>query len=121
MHELSIAVNLIETVCEELPRLGTGVRVTVVRMRIGTLSGVVPDALRFSFDVAAADSRIEGASLQIEEVPVAVYCAACRAERELASPLHLRCPVCDSASPDVRRGREVELIALEVVDDSAHC
>lgn len=65
MHELSIAMSLVETVCEELPRLGR-VSVKSVRIRVGPLSGVVPDALAFAFDVAAADSPIAGARLDIE-------------------------------------------------------
>jgi hydrogenase nickel incorporation protein HypA/HybF len=67
MHELSIAVSLVDAICEELPRLGDGVRVRAVRLRIGSLSGVAPAALTFAFDVATADSPIAGTYLEIEE------------------------------------------------------
>jgi hydrogenase nickel incorporation protein HypA/HybF len=67
MHELSIAVSLVDTICDELPRLGDGVRVCAVRLRIGSLSGVAPAALTFAFDVATADSPIAGARLDIED------------------------------------------------------
>jgi hydrogenase nickel incorporation protein HypA/HybF len=66
MHELSIALSLIEAVSEEVPRLGPDVTVRSVRIRVGTLSGVAPDALAFAFDAAAADSAIAGARLLIE-------------------------------------------------------
>jgi hydrogenase nickel incorporation protein HypA/HybF len=66
MHELSIALSLIDAVCEELPRIGANVSVRSVRIRVGPLSGVVPDALTFAFDVAAAESPIAGARLDIE-------------------------------------------------------
>jgi hydrogenase nickel incorporation protein HypA/HybF len=66
MHELSIALNLIDAICEELPRIGDRVSVRSVRVRIGPLSGVVPDALAFAFEVAAGDSPIAGARLDIE-------------------------------------------------------
>jgi hydrogenase nickel incorporation protein HypA/HybF len=66
MHELSIAISLVDAVCEELPRFGEFVSVRSVRIRVGPLSGVVPEALAFAFDVAAADSAIAGAQLQIE-------------------------------------------------------
>lgn len=66
MHELSIALSLIDAVCDELPRLGE-VAVRCVHVRVGPLSGVVADALAFAFDVAVADSRIAGAELRIEQ------------------------------------------------------
>lgn len=83
MHELSIAISLVEAVCDELPRLGDGVTVRAVRLRVGPLSGVVPDALAFAFDAAALETPIAGARLDIEATA----------------------------------GRELELAALEVVDD----
>ena len=65
VHELSIALSLVDAVCEELPKLGA-VRVAAVRLRIGAMSGVAPDALEFAFDVAAGDTPIAGAELAIE-------------------------------------------------------
>jgi hydrogenase nickel incorporation protein HypA/HybF len=66
MHELSIALSLIDAVCDELPRLGPNVAVRSIRVRVGPLSGVVPDALAFAFEVAAAESPLAGARLDIE-------------------------------------------------------
>jgi len=66
MHELSIALSLVDAVCDELPRLGANVSVRSVRVRIGPASGVSPDALTFAFDVAAAESPIAGARLEVE-------------------------------------------------------
>jgi len=65
MHELSIAVSLVETICDELPGLGE-VRVAMVTLRVGALSGVAPDALAFAFDLATDNTRIAGAQLHIE-------------------------------------------------------
>jgi hydrogenase nickel incorporation protein HypA/HybF len=113
MHELSIAVSLIEMASEEAERLG-GVRVEALHLKLGPLSGVVRDALLFSFDLAAAGTVIEGARLEIEDVPVVVFCQSCNAERPLPSIQHFRCPVCDKPTPDVVRGRELELTALAV-------
>ncbi len=66
MHELSIALSLVDAVSDELPRLGTGVTVRSVRVRVGSLSGVSADALAFAFTVAVEDSAIAGATLEIE-------------------------------------------------------
>jgi hydrogenase nickel incorporation protein HypA/HybF len=115
MHELSIAVSIVDLACEELSRLGA-VRVDAVHVRVGPLSGVVRDALLFSFDAATAGTSLQGARLEIEDVPVTVWCVACGAERALASLAHRRCPVCDTLTPDIVRGEELEVVGLEVVD-----
>jgi hydrogenase nickel incorporation protein HypA/HybF len=115
MHELSIAVSLIDAACEEAERLGN-VRVAVLHLRLGALSGVVKDALEFSFDLAAEGTVIAGARLEIEEIPVVVFCPACRAERELPGLQSFRCPVCGGETADLVRGRELELVSMEVLD-----
>jgi hydrogenase nickel incorporation protein HypA/HybF len=66
MHELSIAISLVDLACEEKERRSLP-RVQALRLRLGTLSGVVKDALLFSFDLASAGTCVEGAALKIEE------------------------------------------------------
>ena len=117
MHELSIAISLVELACEEASRLGD-VRVDAMHLRLGPLSGVVKDALLFSFDLATEGTAIQGARLEIEDVPLTVFCARCHEEGQVASAQHLHCPVCDAPTPEVVRGRELELFALEVHDNA---
>jgi hydrogenase nickel incorporation protein HypA/HybF len=113
MHELSIAMSLVDAACDKAAELG-GVRVDVLYVRLGVLSGVVKEALLFSFDLAAEGTAIAGARLDIEEVPVTVHCPTCGEERRLPSIQHFRCPVCDTPTPEVTGGRELELATLEV-------
>jgi hydrogenase nickel incorporation protein HypA/HybF len=120
VHELSVALSLVDAVCEKAGALGN-VRVDAVFVRLGELSGVLKDALSFCFEVAAKGTAVEGARLEVEDVPVTVLCPRCSAERRLASVQHLRCPVCDEPTPDVIDGRELELAALEVSDRAPHC
>jgi hydrogenase nickel incorporation protein HypA/HybF len=152
MHELSIAVSLIETACDHLashaqpagpppasrlspaagcattPANGNGgnrgqalPRVLALHLRLGPLAGVVKEALLFSFDLAAEGTPIAGARLQIEDVPVVVYCPRCAARRTLASIQNFCCPVCGEPTPEVLEGRELELKSMEVsVDDDPH-
>ena len=68
MHELSIAVSLVEVACEKAEELSPA-RVEALHVQVGRLSGVVPDALYFSFDVAARGTVLEGAKLLVEETP----------------------------------------------------
>lgn len=118
MHELSIAMSLVDLASEEAERRGN-VSIDAVHIRVGPLSGVVKEALTFSFDVAAAGSAIEGAKLVIETVPLVAYCHPCGAERVIATPQHLRCPACGTPTPDIVRGAELELFALEIRDNAA--
>ncbi len=89
MHELSIACSIVETVEENLPTADS--RATKVILKIGKLSGVVKDALLFSFDIAAQDTKVEGATLEIEELSVIVHCDKCNTDSELANPPIFRC------------------------------
>jgi hydrogenase nickel incorporation protein HypA/HybF len=118
MHELSIAVALVEMACEKAAELGD-VHVEALHLRLGPLAGVVREALVFSFDLATEGTPIAGARLQIEDVPLVVLCPRCSEEQRLPSVQHLRCPVCDEPTPKVVRGRELELAALEVRENAA--
>lgn len=115
MHELSIAVSLVEMASQEATRAGSE-QVRTVYVKVGALSGVVRDALLFAFDVAAAQTMLEDATLEIEDVPVVVYCPQCEAERELQDVYGFTCPVCGTLAPEIRRGRELEITAIEITN-----
>ena len=103
------ALNL---ACSEAQRAGAQ-RVLSLRLRIGTLSGVVPEALHFAFDALAQGTIAEGAAMLIEPVPARFWCAACLREFEAVEYLSA-CPVCDAVSTDLRTGREMELASVEI-------
>ncbi len=113
MHELSIATSMIEMATEEAARHG-GARVVAVHLKLGRLAGVVKDALLFSWDVACEDTPLAGARLVIEESPVVVHCPTCRADQTLTAAQWLACPLCDTPTPDIVRGNELEVVALEI-------
>jgi hydrogenase nickel incorporation protein HypA/HybF len=113
MHELSIAMSMIEMASEEATRRG-GVSVNAVHLKLGALSGVVKEALLFSYAVACEGTSLEGSQLIIEDVPVVVYCQTCQAETTPVSLQQFCCAVCDAPTPDVLRGREMEVVALEI-------
>ena len=115
MHELSIALDLIDVASAEMARLGA-VHVTSVRLKVGALSGVVKEALVFSFDTAVTGTALDGARLHIDDVPVSVWCETCAVERDLLDLTRRRCPICQSPTPRVVRGNELELVALEIED-----
>lgn len=113
MHELSIALSMVEMAAEEAARRG-GAQVSAIHLKLGRLSGVVKEALLFSYDVACEGTPLKGSRLHIEEVPVVVYCPTCRANVAVASIQHFCCSVCDTPTPQVVQGRELEIVALEL-------
>jgi hydrogenase nickel incorporation protein HypA/HybF len=115
MHELSIALSMIELAADEAERRGAA-GVSALYMKLGPLSGVVKHALLFSYEVASNGTLLEGSRLVIEDVPVAIYCSECQAVQRLESIQRFCCPVCGMLSSEVVRGRELEFVAMELVE-----
>ena len=113
MHELSIALSLVEA-AEQAASNAQAERVNYLRVEVGALSGVVPEALRFSYDVAVQGTLLEGSELRIEETPVVVFCDACDRERELRELHAFRCPVCGEPTAKMLRGKELEILDMEI-------
>ncbi|MEU0598574.1 hydrogenase maturation nickel metallochaperone HypA [Streptomyces sp. NPDC006393] len=112
MHELSIATAIVERAEEWARADGTGA-VASVTVRVGELSGVVPDALDFAFEVAREGTALAGARLVVEQVTARAYCDPCAAEFAVGMPPFFWCPRCDHPSRDLRGGRELEITAVE--------
>ena len=112
MHELSIMQSALNVALEQALQAGAS-RVHEIRLRIGALSGVVPDALEFAFAALAPGTSAEGARLVIERVPARFWCAACSREFE-SEDLFADCPDCHTPSGELRAGREMEVASLEI-------
>lgn len=108
MHELAIVEGVIDTVTGRLPEA----KITCVRLEIGALSGVVPDALRFSFELATEGTNLQGADLEISEIPGRARCRACGAEFAPGGQA-LLCG-CGSADVDVLAGRDLKIALVRV-------
>jgi hydrogenase nickel incorporation protein HypA/HybF len=112
MHELSIAMNIVDMAQEEAQQ--RGVQVNAVHLRLGALSGVVKDALLSCYEMAANDTPLQGSQLIIEDVPVVVFCPKCNSQRPLSSIQYFCCSECGSPTSEVIQGRELEVVALEI-------
>lgn len=95
-----------------------GARLEAVLVRIGPLSGVVPEALVSAYDLASSETEFAGSHLLIEHAPISIYCAICRSEQPVVSLQYMSCTVCGTPSADVRSGMELEVFGLQVVDES---
>ncbi|GAC1673814.1 MAG: hydrogenase maturation nickel metallochaperone HypA [Candidatus Acidiferrum sp.] len=113
MHELSIAMSIVEMAQEESELRGNA-HVQAVHLRLGLLSGVVKEALLSSYEMACASTPLEGSRLLIEEVPVEVFCPKCEAPRLVHSIQWFCCPDCGTPTPTILRGKELEVVALEI-------
>jgi hydrogenase nickel incorporation protein HypA/HybF len=109
MHELSIASAVVNTA----ERHADGRPVSVVRVSVGRLRQVVPDSLRFSFEIVSRDTVCAGARLELEEIEVRLRCAACTREWEPEIPA-FRCPRCGSADVTIEAGGELVVEEIEV-------
>jgi len=112
MHELSIAMSIVGMAEEEAKRHGG--RVAVVHLKLGMLSGIVKEALLSSYEMASADTPLAGSRLQVEDVPIVVYCKVCQARRDIKSPQWFCCPECGAPTSEVVQGKELEVVALEI-------
>lgn len=117
MHELSIAQAIVESAEQELE---AGQRVLSLCLQLGALSGVVEEALRFSFDLATQDTPLAGCQLEVENVPVTLYCHPCRRPYQPAELFRLICPDCGQVSSDLRSGKEILITAMEVDVEPTH-
>ena len=108
MHELAITQSVVDVV-----RRRTGDRrVSVVRLQVGRLSGVVPDAMQFCYELVTAGTPLAGSALEFEQPPGQGHCRTCGTDFELAD-LILLCP-CGSADVEVVAGRELRVISVEL-------
>ena len=112
MHELSVAMNIVEIVQEEAE--SRGVQVRAVHLKLGALSGVVKDSLQFCYEMACAETPLKNSQLLIEEIPVMVFCANCQARQPLESIQLFCCPKCGAPTSTVVQGKELEVVALEI-------
>ncbi len=111
MHELAIAESLMEIVLEEGHRNNLR-EVTLIRLQIGALAAVVPEALTFSFEMVRQNTIASGAVLEIETLPVVARCSACEMDFEVENQIFL-CTRCGQPTFELISGRELSLVNLE--------
>jgi hydrogenase nickel incorporation protein HypA/HybF len=112
MHEVSLIENVIDLVEREC-RKEPFERVTLVRLRVGVLGCVEPDALRFCFDAVAAGTIAQGARLEIDMVQGEGWCAECQLTVALDERFGA-CPLCAGIHVRMTSGDALQLAEMEV-------
>ncbi|MCX7833309.1 MAG: hydrogenase maturation nickel metallochaperone HypA [Ignavibacteria bacterium] len=113
MHELSIAQNIVDLVLENLPDNIN--KISIVNIKVGEISGVIPESLEFCFNVIIKNTKLDGAKLNIEKVPATAYCKACDKDFQIEHLL-FTCPYCFGTDIKLITGNELEIINV-VVDE----
>lgn len=112
MHEVAIMQSALDIALQQANASGAQ-SLHQLRLRVGSLSGAVPEALQFAFEALSQGTLAAGARLDIELVPAAYWCRRCAAEFEAESYAY-ECPRCHELSSELRRGRELELSSMEI-------
>lgn len=112
MHEVSIAQNIVEVALNAL-RGHAPARVTAVNIKLGPLSGVDADALRFAFEVVREDTPLAQATLNVGLTTLGLECNAC-GQTFQPEEYQFACPHCQSSSIRLISGDELEIVDLEV-------
>lgn len=119
MHEVALVESLLESVHEQLRDAGVVGRVRRLDVVIGPLSGVVPEAFRFAFEVLSPESLGPNCELVIHTTPARCRCHSCGVVSEIVEITHV-CPACGSQEIRLEGGRELLLQAIEV-DEEQPC
>ncbi|MBU4200021.1 MAG: hydrogenase maturation nickel metallochaperone HypA [Verrucomicrobia bacterium] len=119
MHEMSIAQTIIQTALAEMKKHPTA-RLKTVRVVVGLQHAIVPENLRFAFDVLSRDTPAEGATLAIQTQPVAARCRCCGWTGAIQIPMYA-CGACGAGDMELTAGNELYLENLEVeTDEPSH-
>jgi len=113
MHEATIACHLIDALVRRIDGGEIAGTVSKIHVRVGRMTAVAPDNLRHLFGILAEGSAVEGADLEIEEIPVRGKCKACGVEFDIDGAF-FSCRGCGSHDVDIISGRELMIAAVEV-------
>ncbi|PSB02743.1 hydrogenase maturation nickel metallochaperone HypA [Merismopedia glauca] len=112
MHEVGLMENALAIALNYASRERAS-RIEQITLRIGDLSGVEPDALRFAFDVVTQGTIAERAKLIVESCPTLCFCHVCQTQFQ-PTQWDYECPTCQTWSMAIVQGKELELTSLEV-------
>ena len=112
MHELAITEGIMEAAVPEAEKHGAK-RILEIRLRIGELSGVIPDCIEEYFNIISKGTIAEGAKIVTARIPVAITCPDCGFEGDI-DRRKIRCPKCGGIDFKIIRGREYYVDSLEV-------
>jgi len=112
MHEMGITESILSIALEQAQQRDAQ-RILKIRLKIGEMTAVVDECIRFYFEILSKDTMAEGAEIEVENVPIKVKCPRCGRVRR-ASDYNFTCPECDVLSTEIVSGRELYLSSIEI-------
>ena len=112
MHEVSMMQNTLDIAIAQALKNGAK-KIDLLTMNVGELSGVIPEALEFAFEVLIQDTIVENAQLEINSIPVVCFCQKCDRNFQPDNYIY-QCQQCQQISTNIIQGRELELASLVV-------
>lgn len=116
MHEMGIAMEIVKIAIASIPSDMNNGRVESIHLKVGKLSSVVPESLRFCFKIISEDTPLNGARLVIEEIPIVAICSDCNSRWTINEPV-FKCKNCKSVSIKVVSGRELDIDSIEITEE----
>lgn len=113
MHEVGLLNQALELALEAAAQENAR-RILRIKLRVGALAGVVPEAMAFAFDVVSKGTPAEGGTFEWEEVPVLCRCRQGCPDFHPEDPAVFACPRCGTPSWDVLQGRELHLVEVDI-------
>lgn len=113
MHELSIVLSIVDAAREQTEAHHAN-RVERIKLEIGTLAGIEPDALEFAWQAAVPDTVLEGAQRDINYIQACARCAGCGHQFEVKD-LFEPCPQCGEYFNELVSGKELKIKSLTLV------
>ncbi len=115
MHEMGIALQIVEIATASIPDDIENAQIERVNLKVGKLAAIVPDSLRFCFDIVAKDTPLKGAKLVIQEIDVVARCNDCQTNWTITEPV-FSCKKCKSSSIEILSGRELDIDSIEIAE-----
>jgi hydrogenase nickel incorporation protein HypA/HybF len=112
MHEVSLLEGTLDLAIGYAQAQGA-TEIHRLTLRVGALSGVIPEALQFAFDIVIQGTIAEKAELSIEKIPAICHCPTCQQNFQPIDWIY-ECPKCYRLCTEILQGRDLELVSLEV-------
>lgn len=114
MHELSLAMSILDVAAQEVEKNNAG-RVQEIQLEVGALSGVDAEALKFALSFATKNTVLEGASVMIIPAEGLGSCFRCNRSFTMTE-VWTPCPVCNMPAGKILQGEELKFLSLTVDD-----